>query len=137
MYLHNNIPTYNKNFNNLILKYDWDFFITLTYDTNRKSETIRNHIENIYKEYTKSQLPHLHIIMKTKNKKQSYKTLQKIFRKFGHSHIQYIDDRNTYGEYIFKNSYQDNFDWDMYGLQKTIEDEKELLRTRYHQLFSN
>ena len=48
MYLHNNIPTYNKNFNNLILKYDWDFFITLTYDTNRKSETIRNHIENIY-----------------------------------------------------------------------------------------
>jgi hypothetical protein len=75
--------------------------------------------------------------MKTKNKKQSYKTLQKIFRKFGHSHIQYIDDRNTYGEYIFKNSYQDNFDWDMYGLQKTIEDEKELLRTRYHQLFSN
>ena len=36
MYLHNNIPTYNKKFNNLILKYDWDFFITLTYDTNRK-----------------------------------------------------------------------------------------------------
>lgn len=149
MYLHNNIPTYNKNYNNLILKYDWDFFITLTYDTNRKSETIRNHIENIYnknywieyliwvKEYTKSQLPHLHIIMKTKNKKQSYKTLQKIFRKFGHSHIQYIDDRNTYGEYIFKNSHQNNFDWDMYGLQKTIEDEKKLLREKYHKLILN
>ena len=117
MYLHNNIPTYNKKqYNNLVLKYDWDFFITLTYDTNRKPETIRNHIENIYnknywieyliwvKEYTKSQLPHLHIIVKTKNKKQSYKTLQKIFRKLGHSHIQYIDDRNTYGEYIFKDS---------------------------------
>ena len=69
--------------------------------------------------------------MKTKNKKQSYKTLQKIFRKFGHSYIQHIDNRNTFGEYIFKDLHKNNFDWDMYGLQKTIEDEKEYLRERY------
>ena len=44
---HNNISI-NKGYNKFILKYDWDFFITLTYESNRKPETIRNHIENIY-----------------------------------------------------------------------------------------
>ena len=65
--IHNNILI-NKGYNEFVLKYDWDFFITLTYEHNRKSETIRNHIDNIYnknywierciwvKEYTKRNL---------------------------------------------------------------------------------
>ena len=142
---YNNISI-NKGYNKFILKYDWDFFITLTYESNRKPETIRNHIENIYnknywiksliwvKEYTKRNLPHLHIVMKTKDKTQSYKTLKKIFKQYGNVNIQYIDERETYGGYMFKGIDSNNSDWGEMGLQRTMEDEKEQLRKRYHQL---
>ena len=142
---HNNILI-NKGYNEFVLKYDWDFFITLTYEHNPKSETIRNHIDNIYnknywierciwvKEYTKNNLPHLHIVMKTKDKNQSYKTLHKILKQYGNVDIQYIDERKTYGGYMFKSIDLNNNDWGENGLQITPKDEKEKLRKRYHQL---
>ena len=48
--------------------------------------------------------------------------------------IQYIDERETYGGYMFKGIDSNNSDWGEMGLQRTMEDEKEQLRKRYHQL---
>ena len=72
--------------------------------------------------------------MKTKDKNQSYKTLHKIFKQYGNVDIQYIDERKTYGGYMFKSIDSNNNDWGEMGLQITPKDEKEKLRKRYNQL---
>ena len=139
----NNISINKTNpYNKFILKYDWDFFITICYETKRKTSTIRKHITDLYnksywierlifvKEDTKTGLPHIHFVIKTKDKQRSLKTLNKILKQYGNTDIQDFDnsENNNVGGYMFKDYKNPNNDYDFLGIPI---DEKKLLRERY------